>query len=253
MSDDAKASPDNVLIIGATSAIAEAAARLFAERGCKLHLLARDSERLAAITADLQLRGAASVASESWEASRFEDHPRLIDAAFAALGRIDIALLAHGTLPQQADCAADFTAALRELNTNAIGAVSMLTHLANRFEEQGGGTLAVITSVAGDRGRQSNYLYGAAKSMVSTFLQGLRQRLHKSGAHVLDIKPGFVDTPMTAAFEKGILWADPERVARGILRAIAKKKPVAYLPGFWRFIMLIIKHIPEPIFKRLNL
>ena len=111
----------------------------------------------------------------------------------------------------------------------------------------------VISSVAGDRGRQSNYVYGSAKAAVTTFLQGLRNRLHPAGVQVLTVKPGFVDTPMTSAFPKGPLWASPEQIARGIHRAIQKRKDVVYLPGFWRLIMRVIREIPEAVFKRLSL
>jgi short-subunit dehydrogenase len=121
------------------------------------------------------------------------------------------------------------------------------------MEAQGSGSIAVISSVAGDRGRQSNYVYGAAKGLVTRFLQGLRNRLAKKGVQVLTIKPGFVDTPMTAAFKKGALWAQPDDVARGILAAIENGKNEVYLPGFWWLIMAIIRHIPEPIFKKLSL
>jgi short-subunit dehydrogenase len=128
-----------------------------------------------------------------------------------------------------------------------------MTLAANRLEAQQHGTLAVISSVAGDRGRQSNYLYGAAKAAVSTFSSGLRQRLAKSGIDVVTIKPGFVDTPMTQNLKKGALWATPDNVARGIVSAIDRRRSVVYLPWFWSVIMLAIKHIPEPIFKRIKL
>ena len=136
-------------------------------------------------------------------------------------------------------------------NTNALSVISLLTLLANHFEEKKSGTIAVITSVAGDRGRQSNYIYGASKAMVSVFLQGLRNRLFHSQVNVLDIKPGFVDTPMTAHIKKGgPLWAKPEAVAKDIVNAIEKKKDLLYTPFFWRYIMLIIRNIPECIFKK---
>jgi decaprenylphospho-beta-D-erythro-pentofuranosid-2-ulose 2-reductase len=125
--------------------------------------------------------------------------------------------------------------------------------LAKQLEQQGHGCIAVISSVAGDRGRQSNYVYGTAKGALSIFLQGLRNRLGKTGVQVLTIKPGFVDSPMTKDFDKGLLWVKPAMIAQGILRAIEKKKEVVYLPFFWRYIMLIIKMIPEKIFKRLTL
>ncbi|QJD29408.1 SDR family oxidoreductase [Methylococcus geothermalis] len=242
-----------ILIIGATSAIAQATARRFARRGDRLYLLGRDPDRLDGMAQDLRIRGAESVSYASFEAEDFARHPALLDQAYEALGGLDVALIAHGTLPDQRACEASFDTARRELNVNALGTLSLLTHLANRLESQGSGTLAVISSPAGDRGRQSNYVYGAAKAMVTVFCQGLRNRLFGSGVHVLTIKPGFVDTPMTAAFDKGMLWAQPEQIAAGIEKAIGKGKDSVYLPGFWAFIMLAIKHIPEGIFKRLKL
>jgi short-subunit dehydrogenase len=243
----------NTLIIGATSAIAEATARLFANRGDSLFLLARDRERLAAISQDLKVRGAARVECSDLDLGELSAHKALIDSAFDSLGAVDNVLIAHGTLPDQQACERDFPTALNEIHINAISTVSLLTHLANRLEEQGSGTLAVVTSVAGDRGRQSNYVYGASKSMVSVFLQGLRNRLYRSGVAVLDIKPGFVDTPMTRAFEKGPLWVRPEAVARNIYAAMARKTHTLYTPFFWRFIMLVIRNIPEALFKRARL
>jgi len=243
----------NILIIGATSAIAEATARFYARRGDNLYLLARNEERLSSIAADLKIRGAASTHYAPLDVNQFKVHAKLIDTAFKKMGAVDIVLIAHGTLPDQKTCENDFNTTLAELNTNAISTISLLTHIANKLEAQQDASLAVITSVAGDRGRQSNYVYGAAKGMVSIFLQGLRNRLHKSGVKVLDIKPGFVDTPMTAAFNKGLLWAKPETIAKGIVRAIDKQKHEIYTPFFWRFIMLIIRSIPESIFKKLGL
>ncbi len=134
-----------------------------------------------------------------------------------------------------------------------MSVISLLTHLGNRFEAQRHGAIAVISSVAGDRGRLSNYVYGTAKGAVSIFMQGLRNRLYKSGVNVLTIKPGFVDTPMTAQLPKGALWAQPDHIAAGIIKAIDSGKTVVYLPGFWRLIMLIIKSIPESVFRRLSL
>jgi decaprenylphospho-beta-D-erythro-pentofuranosid-2-ulose 2-reductase len=247
----------NVLIFGATSAIAEATARIHAERGDRLMLVARDPGRLGTIADDLRIRGAAWVETRVFDANRFEDHRELVDSAFDdafdGTGRVDVALIAHGTLPDQAACEADFDEALGEIRVNALGSVSLLTHLANRFEGQGGGVIAVITSVAGDRGRQSNYVYGSSKAMVSVFLQGLRNRLHRAGVAVVDIRPGFVDTPMTRDFDKGALWASPEQVARGIVAAVCRRRATAYVPWFWRYVMWVIRMIPETVFKRLRL
>lgn len=243
----------NILIIGATSAIAKATARRYAQQGASLYLLSRNQEQLETLAADLRIRGASRVNWGCLDVNDFDQHERAIERAWESLGAIDILLVSHGTLPNQKDCEKKVATTLQELNTNAISTIALLTLLANRFEHQGSGTIAVITSVAGERGRQSNYVYGAAKGMVSIFLQGLRNRLHKSGVHVIDIKPGFVDTPMTAAFSKGILWATPEKVALDISKATAKGKHTIYTPFFWRFVMLIICHIPEMIFKRLEL
>jgi decaprenylphospho-beta-D-erythro-pentofuranosid-2-ulose 2-reductase len=242
-----------VLIIGASSAIAEAAARLWAVQGASLFLVARKAERLQAIAADLSVRGAAKVGTQVMDATDVAAHAAMFDAALAELGSIDIALIAHGTLPDQKACEASVELALKEIDNNGLSVIALATRLANLMEEQGSGCIAVISSVAGDRGRQSNYVYGAAKGMVTRFLQGLRNRLAKKGVQVLTIKPGFVDTPMTAAFKKGALWAQPDDVARGILAAIEKGKNEVYLPGFWWLIMAIIRHIPEPIFKKLSL
>ncbi|MFH1493844.1 MAG: SDR family oxidoreductase [Pseudomonadota bacterium] len=242
-----------ILIIGATSAIAEATARLFALKGARLYLLARNQERLESLAGDLKIRGAASVDYAAFDANDFSCHEAAINQAIEKMEGIDVVLIAHGTLGDQNACEKSFDLTLRELNTNAISAISLLTHLANHFEAQRHGTIAVISSVAGDRGRQSNYVYAAAKGAVTVFLQGLRNRLCKSNINVLTVKPGFVDTPMTAAFKKGPLWATPEAIAIGIERAITKRKDIVYLPFWWRFIMQIITHIPERIFKRLSL
>lgn len=242
-----------VLIVGATSAIAEATARLFAGAGDAIFLVARRADRLEAVAQDLKVRGATAVGSRTMDINALDDHAAMLDEAEAALGGLDTVLIAHGTLPDQAACQTSVETMLEELRTNAVSTIALLTLLATRFEAQGGGSIAVITSVAGDRGRQSNYVYGTAKAAVDTFLEGLRQRLHKSGVQVTTIKPGFVDTPMTAAFAKGALWAKPDAVARHIHRAIARGVDVAYVPPFWRAIMLVIRGIPRRVFKRLKL
>jgi len=242
-----------ILIIGASSAMAEAAARLWAARGDALFLVGRRAERLEAIAADLRVRGKGLVECLAMDACDRAAHAAMLDAAEAALGGLDVILIAHGSLPDQKACEASVDLTLKEIDTNALSVVALATLAAQRLEAQAHGTLAVISSVAGDRGRQSNYVYGAAKGMVSLFLQGLRNRLSRAGVQVLTIKPGFVDTPMTAAFPKGALWAKPDAVARGIVRAIDRRREEVYLPGFWRLIMLVIRHVPERLFKRLSL
>ena len=243
----------HVLIAGATSAIAQATARRLAEQGHSLFLAGRDATRLADIANDLSVRSDKQVQYRAIDFNDSAEHAPLMAAARAAMGALDTLLVAYGTLPDQKACETSVELTLREFHTNAVSVIALVTAVADDFEKQAGGTIAVITSVAGDRGRQSNYVYGAAKGAVSIFLEGLRNRLHSKGVHVLTIKPGFVDTPMTAAFKKGLLWVSPDAVAAGIIRAIDKNSDVAYLPWFWRYIMLVIRHIPEAVFKRMSL
>jgi len=243
-----------ILIIGATSAIAESTARRFAARGDALFLVARNQVRLQAIADDLKVRGAPRAAIATLDVTDFAAHSAVIEQAERELGGLDVALIAHGTLSDQNECQSSVDTLRREFDINAISTMSLLTELANRFAARKQGTLAVISSVAGDRGRQSNYVYGSAKAAVTAFASGLRQRLAKVNVDVLTIEPGFVDTPMTAAIpDKGALWAQPTRVAAGIVDAIDKRRSVVYLPWFWRYIMFVIRHIPEPIFKKLKL
>lgn len=243
-----------VLIIGATSAIATACARLWAEQGSEFFLVARSAEKLEEVSADLTARGAKSVTVHCMDATDFAAHGSMLESCTTAMAQIDIALIAHGTLPDQKACEQDVSVALAELSNNGTSVISLLTLLANQFETQRCGTLAVISSVAGDRGRPSNYLYGTAKAAVSTFCEGLRARMFKVGVHVVTIKPGFVDTPMTRGLAlPAALLATPEQVAALIVKGINKRSDTLYVPGFWRLIMLIIKNIPNVVFKRLNL
>ncbi|MFN3887927.1 MAG: SDR family oxidoreductase [Aquabacterium sp.] len=242
-----------ILIVGATSAIAEATARVWAQRGDKLFLAARRADALQSVASDLVTRGAAFVGTQVFDANALDQHASLLQAASEAMGGLDTILIAHGTLSDQARAQSDAGYALGEIHTNGVSVVNLMGLAGERFERQGHGAIAVISSVAGDRGRQSNYVYGSAKALVSAFASGLRQRLSKKGVHVVTIKPGFVDTPMTAAFKKGALWAKPDKVARDIVAGVDKGKAVVYTPGFWALIMLIIKHIPEFVFVKLAL
>ncbi|MFZ4551227.1 MAG: SDR family oxidoreductase [Aquabacterium sp.] len=242
-----------ILIIGATSAMAEACARLWAQRGDKLFLAARNAAQLQSVADDLKARGASHVGTKIFDANAFELHAALLADATTAMGGLDTVLIAHGTLSDQERAQHDVGYALQEIQTNGTSVVSLMTLAGEQLAQQGHGAIAVISSVAGDRGRQSNYVYGSAKALVSAFASGLRQRLVKRGVHVITIKPGFVDTPMTASFKKGALWAKPDQVARDISRAIDKGRNVVYTPRFWRYIMLIIKHIPERVFVKISL
>jgi decaprenylphospho-beta-D-erythro-pentofuranosid-2-ulose 2-reductase len=242
-----------IFIFGATSAIAEATARRFAADGHSFFLAARDRDKLKALADDLRVRGAAKVTTAVADALEFGRHPALVQAANQDLGGLDTALIAHGILPDQKSCEESFEPVRQAFEINALGAMSVLTVVANQFETQGFGTIVVLESVAGDCGRQSNYVYGATKGALSVFTQGLRNRLYRRGVHVLTVKPGWVDTPMTAAFRKGVLWASPQAVASGIHTAIDNKKDIVYLPWFWSPIMRVVRMLPESIFKRLRL
>lgn len=244
---------NRTLIVGATSAIAEATARVLAERHDVLYLVARNTDRLAAIAMDLRVRGAAAVSCETLDVNDFSAHEPMLERAERSLGGIDIVLVSHGTLSDQLACERSVELMMSELTTNALSVAAIVTRVALRFEKKREGTLVVISSVAGDRGRQSNYVYGSAKALVTTLLSGLRQRMHKCGSTVITVKPGFVDTPMTGTFRKGLLWTKPAVIARGIVDAIDQKRDVVYLPFFWRPLMFAVRMMPESIFKKLTL
>jgi len=226
----------------------------FAQRGDALFLVGRKADVLESMCADLRVRGASAVGMHVMDANDFSGHEAMLNDAEGSLGGLDTVLIAHGTLSDQKACESSVELTLRELNTNGVSVVALLTRVAARFEQRKAGTIVVISSVAGDRGRQSNYVYGSAKALVTAFTSGLRQRLYASGVTVVTIKPGFVDTPMTAAFPKGALWAKPQQIANGIVGAVDRSSAtVLYLPAFWRLIMLIIRSIPEAIFRKLKL
>ena len=244
--------PSRILALGATSAIAEATLRLFAVRGAYLFLVARNPDKLAAVAADLSTRGAAAVATHVMDLDDTAAHRAMLAAAAENLGTIEMALLAHGILGDQQQAEASYPVAEAILGTNFMAPVSLITWLANYFEASHQGTLAVISSVAGDRGRKSNYVYGASKGALNIFVDGVRNRIDRAGVHVLTIKPGFVATPMTAHLPQNALFAQPSKVAAGIFRAIEKRRDVVYVPAFWAIIMLILRMIPRSIFKKLN-
>ena len=242
-----------ILIIGAASAIAEHCARIWATRGDAIHLVARNDQHVKTIAADLKVRGASKVTTYCADLNNMNKHNELLNSADDVLGNVDIFLIAHGTLSNQEMCELSVKETLAEIQTNALSTISLLTLIANRLEAKKSGTICVISSVAGDRGRASNYVYGSAKAMVTTFMSGLRQRLYKSNVSVVTIKPGFVDTPMTSEFKKGFLWAQPCAVAALVLKAIDRKKAEVYVPAFWWYVMVIIVSIPDRIFKKVKL
>lgn len=245
--------PPKILVLGATSGIAEATCRIWAAQGASLFLVARNAQKLAAVAADLRTRGASYVDTAVADLDDTDQHPALLSHAVNSLTGMDIAYLAHGILGDQAEAEQDFNAAAQILYTNFMAPVSLLTWLANFCVQRHAGTLAVISSVAGDRGRKSNYLYGSSKAGLSAFLAGLRNRIDREGVTVLTIKPGPVKTAMTANMPKSEKFADADAVAESIVKAISKRKDTLYVPFQWRPIMFIIRHIPERIFKKLNL
>lgn len=246
-----------IAIFGACSAIAQAAARQWAQEGAEFVLIDRNQARLSIVVDDLKSRGSKNIHMIVADLAETDKHADLVKR-IREQTEPTVYLFAYGTLSNQPKGQQDFSYAHKELHLNFISAASLLTEITNSLHATRYGspvTLAVISSVAGDRGRQSNYIYGTAKGALTIWLSGLRNHLayKKSNIHVLTIKPGFVDTPMTRDFKKGLLWVQPSVVARSIIQAIDTKKDVVYVPWFWRYIMLVIKLIPEQIFKTLGL
>lgn len=240
-----------VLILGATSGMARAVAAEFARRKRGLLLGARDVKEAETIASDLALRHGVPAAAFRIDALAFDTHAQVLKPYLD--DQLEGAVVFFGYLGDQPTSQADFGEARRVLDTNLTACVSVCNLLASHFESRRAGFVCVVSSVAGDRGRQSNYTYGAAKAGLSAYLQGLRNRLFRSGVSVTTVKPGFVDTKMTYGKPGMFLVAKPEAVARGIVSAIAKKRDVVYLPWFWRWIMFIIRSVPEPVFKRMKL
>jgi decaprenylphospho-beta-D-erythro-pentofuranosid-2-ulose 2-reductase len=247
------ASALRILVVGATSAIATEVARRYARRGACLVLLARREAALQALADDLRVRGARAVQTIRWDATELERCEAVVEQSWACFQGFDAALIAHGVLPDQGVAERAIADALVALDINARSVIGLLTVLAPRFEAQGDGVIGVVSSPAGARGRASNYVYGAAKAAVTVFAGGLEHRLFRKGVRVLTILPGFVDTPMTSAFRKGRLWASPARVAIDIERGLDRGRGKLYTPGFWRWIMLIVIHLPRPLFLRSRL
>jgi decaprenylphospho-beta-D-erythro-pentofuranosid-2-ulose 2-reductase len=243
--------PLRAAIFGATSGIAVAVARRLASSGARLVLVGRDAAAITASVGDLKVRGAAEVVEIICDFSEIGQLGPAVNQAWQAFSGLDLALVAYGTLPDQGALEADPVAIAPMLTLNLTSPAVLASQLAPHFEAQRSGVLAVITSVAGDRGRKSNFLYGAAKGGLQRLLEGLRHRLHAAGVQVLDIRPGFVSTRMTEHLPRGgPLWAEPDKVAGDILRAVERRRAVLYTPWFWRLILLIVRSLPRPLFHR---
>lgn len=244
----------NIFISGATSAMAQAWARLPAARGAGFYLLGRDAEKLEAVKKDLLARGAREVVIHTADLALPQDYDNIVNQLYTHWQRVDIALFAQGNLPDQQALLSDIAAVRSMFELNAMSYMLPANLIAARMAQAGSGSIVLISSVAGDRGRQSNFFYGTSKAAVTTFAQGLRNHVFKSGVHVMTVKPGFCDTPMTAHLDKGgPLWATPEQIASCIENGLQKKRDVIYAPWFWQIIMRIIQHLPEAVFKRLSL
>lgn len=241
-----------VVILAATSAIARAMANEFAARDYALILAARDMEDAEAIAQDLRVRHEAVVNAMHWDAADFDSHADFVEQCLERLGgKLEGVVMVSGFQEDQKRAESDWESSKRSIDVNLTGAISVLNRFANRLEGQGRGFIIGISSVAGDRGRQSNYMYGAAKAGFTAYLEGLRNRLFHVGVHVLTVKPGFVDTKGT--YGEVPFAADPKAVGRSIVRALEKRRNVIYVPWFWRYIMLIIRLVPEAVFKRLKM
>ncbi len=243
-----------IVVLGATSGIVLEVQRQLARRRCELLLVARSPQRLAALQADLLIRGASQVLTYSADLSSIVQHNGILEFAFREFPDFDTVLLAYGSMHNQKDSQASIPVLLEELQVDFVSAAAILTPFAAELERRRAGCIAAITSVAGDRGRRSNYVYGSAKGGLSLFLQGLRSRLHPAGVRVITIKPGPVQTPMTDGLPHAARFADPEHVARDIVRSLERRSPdVLYTPTIWRYIMTAVRLLPEGIFKRLPL
>ena len=240
------------IILGATSSMARAFARKVAASGACVLLAGRDMADLKAMAEDCRLRGARAAEALAFDARDPSGFPALIDRMEREEGELNAAVFV-GSMPAQAEIDADPSLIDGVVTDSHTGPARFLQMLAPLIEARGQGTVVGVCSVAGDRGRIGNYVYGSAKAGFATYLSGLRNRLTRAGAHVVTVKPGFVDTAMTWGLPGMFLVAAPEAVADDILNAVAKKRNVIYTPFFWRWIMLIIRHIPEPVFKKMKI
>ena len=252
-SPSAEAVLRKVVVLGATSGIAMEVERQLAQLGCELLLVARSAERLAILQSDLLARGAKQVLTCAADLAVIGQHAWIFDFIRRSFSDYDTVLLSYGAMHDQKESEVSVDVLLEEININYVSAAAILTLFASDLERRRSGCIAAITSVAGDRGRRSNYTYGSAKGALSLFLQGLRSRLHPAGVKVITIKPGPAQTPMTDHLANASRFAEPEAVAQDIVEALQERSPdVLYTPKLWRYVMTAVTHVPERIFKRLS-
>jgi short-subunit dehydrogenase len=242
-----------IFILGGTSAIAQAYARLRGAEGAGFVLLGRHADRLRAVAKDLEACGARQSEIYATDLADIAAIESTLDVVLSQFGKPDEVLIAYGALGVQANTAHDLAAARDIFDVNFTSAALWVLGILKRHENGVPLTIVGIGSVAGDRGRASNFTYGSAKAGFARFLEGLAQKYDGTGVHIITVKPGLVDTPMTAAFIKqGPLWATPERIARDMQRGVVRNQRVIYTPSFWWVIMMIIRHLPWFVFKRLK-
>lgn len=240
-----------ILVFGASSAICSELLKLFAHKEGSFYLIARDAPKLSAQKADLEVRGGNVAGQECYDFNQWDTHEAAVGRALEALGQIDVAIVAHGSLPDQSECETSPASVRACMEDNFMSAAIIIQCCAAALSVQGSGTLLAISSVAGDRGRKSNYVYGSAKSGIDALLQGLRARFTGTGIQIVNVKPGMIETPMTAHMKSGALWSTPQAIAPTIMRALEKGGGVYYVPGYWRFIMWVIRLLPNAIMARL--
>ena len=242
-----------ILVVGASSAIAKYVIRELCSKDVSFIFAGRDISTFNDMAKDSVLRGAIAASVVHFDATDSASVSSLIPTVLSQVQKIDICLIAHGILPDQTKCNEDSDYLQTQYQVNCLSVIGICNDIANHFENNQQGCLAVISSVAGDFGKQSNYAYGSAKAALNIYLQGLRSRLYRRNVRVITIKPGFVDTPMTQDFKKGFMWAQPQAIAKQIVKTLTRGNGEYYLPGYWGIIMFVFKHVPEQIRARLSL
>ncbi len=241
------------LVLGATSLIVQRTLELMARDGYEFYLVARNEDKLKSVKAHLETISNTKIHIDATNPSLMESQKDIFARALQTLKSVDYLLIGYGTLPNQKELEENPENIAEVYNTNLVSISHFLLLVVDYFMKRGSGVIAVISSVAGERGRQSNFVYGSTKGGLSVFLEGYRQKMSKHNVKVITIKPGLVETPMTWGIKRGFLMAKPEKVARDIYTGIAKEKSVVYTPWYWKYVMLIIRSIPERVFQKLEL